>query len=161
MVKRYSLEALKRLREQKVQEQAERVAEQVRQVAQAERAALEATGQRKQLEAQLAEGRSQEGERLARGEATAQDLALQAAWESQASKRIEAARLLERQRAERLVAARKEEEALRQELARCEGEAKAVERHKQSWQAEVTRAEELALEEQALEVWSARQRGRA
>ncbi|MCA9639760.1 MAG: hypothetical protein H6718_23870 [Polyangiaceae bacterium] len=161
MVKRYSLEALKRLREQRVEEQAERVAEQLRQVAQAERQALEATAQRKQLEKQLADERSAEAERLARGEATVQDLALQAAWESQAAGRIENARLKERKLAEQLVAARKEEARRREELALREGEAKAVERHKENWQAEISRAEELALEEQAQEVWSARQRGRA
>lgn len=160
MVKRYSLEDLRRLREQHLRDQTERVAVQVRRVAAAERAAEQASRARLSTQQQLRTARSEHAARLDDGQATALDLARQAAWETEIARQLEQAHARERQAMAKLASEKQQEVSSRAELAAKEAELKAVERHKAAWASAVSRAEELEIEEQALEAWGARPRGR-
>ena len=156
MVARYSLEDLRRLREQHLSDQIERVAAQVGRVSMAERAAEQALEACKRAQRKLDDARSSQASRLDDGQATVQDLARQAAWEGELLRQLEQATARRRQAASHLVSEQQAEARARGQLAEREAELKAVERHKQGWTDAIARAEELDIEEQSLEAWAAR-----
>jgi hypothetical protein len=81
---KYPLEALARLREQKAEDEARKLAEATRDAQAAERAREVAERRRRENEETLAQVRAAEREALARGELSAADLARAAAWASRA-----------------------------------------------------------------------------
>lgn len=156
MHKRYSLEDLRRLREQHLSDQLERVAVSVQRVATAKHVAEQAARASVSAQQKLTNARSEHAARLDGGQAQVQDLARQAAWESEIGRQLEQAKTRARHAVAQLVSEEQQAARLRTELATKEAELKAVERHKQAWLSAVNRAEELEVEEQALEAWGAR-----
>jgi hypothetical protein len=152
----YPLDALRKLRDERAEAQAQSLAEQVARSQQAElclqqrRAACQAHSQRTQASLQP------ERERLAAGKLSGADLQRQI--EFQAAAREQAALLerAEREAAEALGRERAEEQRLRQELSRAEADAQLVRNHEATFHERVTEQRQRAEEEAALEQWNAR-----
>jgi hypothetical protein len=154
----YPLEALRKLRDERAEAQAQSLAEQLAR-SQAAEAKLRGREQaRREHAARTAESVGLERRRLAEGGASGVDLLRVADFEAAA--RVQAA-LLERAEAEARQALDQEraaEQKLRQELSAREAEAKLVRNHEHSFHERQADLAQKAEEEAALEQWSARRR---
>ena len=154
----YPLEALRKLRDERAEAQAQSLAEQLARSQTAE-AKLRAREQaRREHAARTAESVDLERQRLAEGGASGVDLLRVADFEAAA--RVQGA-LLERAEAEARQALDQEraaEQKLRQELSAREAEAKLVRNHETSFHEHQADLAQKAEEEAALEQWSARRR---
>lgn len=160
MKRRYPLEALQKVRRQTVDERAREVAEQARRAEQAEQAAKRVAAARR-VEAERAQRVIDgERERLAEGAARVSDLAAANWWTVGAALRQAAIGQAEQAAKERLAEAQKQETRARTALADADADAKAVDKHRDHWDAERVAAEERAQEEAATEAWSGRHTGR-
>lgn len=153
---RYPLEALRKLRDDRAEQQAHGLASQIARSQAAEKD-LQAREAARRLHAQrAAEAQSLELERLAQGGASGRDLLRLAEFEAAA--RAQAA-LLERAEVEArqaLARERAEEQKLGAELAAREAEAKLVRNHEVSFHERQRDLQQKSEEEAALEQWNGR-----
>ena len=154
----YPLDALRKLRDERAEAQAQSLAEQVARAQQAElclrqrQAACQTHSQRTQASLQP------ERERLATGQLSGADLQRQTEFEAAARAQAVLLERAEREAAEALGRERAEEQRLRQELARAEADAQLVRNHEATFHERVTEQRQRAEEEAALEQWNARRR---
>jgi hypothetical protein len=153
---RYPLDALRQIRKNAVDERVRDVAEHAAGTERARAEAARARQRREVGEASLEAGQAAERERLEAGGARAADLQAEGSWEAAERARVEAARAKELEAAQATAARAAEELAARGRLALAEAEAKAIDRHRDGWQSERARVQELDEEEQAAEGWSAK-----
>ena len=148
---KYPLEPLAKLRDERVEAGTHELARAIGDREAAERAHRAAEAAKARAEAEAQRARDEEAERLARGEATAADLARQGAWEIAA--RAEAG--ANQQRVERAALATQRahetEEQARAQLASRKADADAVHQDHARWKAReekrvLSREEELAEE---------------
>ena len=154
----YPLEALRKLRDERSETQAHRLAEQVARTHAAELRLRDRERARREHAEGAAEDLRRELARVAAGEATGADLSRVSDFE--AATRAQAL-LLERaegEAREALGQARAEEQKLRQKLAELEAEAKLVRNHEAGFLQRRADAVQKAEEEAAQEQWNARRR---
>jgi hypothetical protein len=152
----YPLEALRKLRDERVDAQAEALAVQVARAESAEQRLRERERTRREHAEQAAEAVRQERARLAAGQASGADLLRVSEFEN--AVRAQAV-LLERAEAEArqaLTQERAEEQKLRQKLGELEAEAEVVRKHEAGFRQHHADAVQKAEEEAALEQWNAR-----
>ena len=160
MKRRYPLEPLGTLRKQRVEDRTRLLAEQLERVDQAARAHGAARRTRERAEAELGRTSQSELERLERGEARAVDLERAAVWERAEAARLTGLRRSELSAADRELSERERETGDRQALASADADSRAVERHRESWQAERERTLEQGEEDEALDRFNARTRSK-
>jgi hypothetical protein len=158
--RRYPLEPLGALRKQRVDDRTRQLSAQMERVDQARGAHAAARRTREREEAQLDRTARAERERLARGEARAGDLAREAIWARAEAGRVAGLRRSELAASEREQVERKREIDDRHALARADADARAVERHRERWQADRERGLERNEEDEALDRFNARRKGR-
>jgi hypothetical protein len=152
----YPLDALRKLRDERAEAQAQSLAEQVASVQQAEarlrqrQAALQAHSQRTLASLQC------ERERLAAGQLSGADLLRQTEFEAAARAQAALLERAESEAADALGRERAEEQRLRQELARAEADAQLVRNHETTFHERATEQQLRVEEEAALEQWNAR-----
>jgi hypothetical protein len=154
----YPLEALRKLRDERADAQAQALAKQVARCAAAQAVLLEREQLRREHALRTAETLRVERERIAAGQVLAAEL--QRGSDFEASARAQA-RALERSEAEArelLAQQRAEEQKLRAELGRCEAEAKLARNHEANFHEQRASAVLRAEEEASLERWNARRR---
>lgn len=156
---RYPLDALRRLRRANVDARVREVAEERARSESAETEQRRARLTREQADAESERTQRAERERLESGRARAYDLLLEASWQAGDEARREQLRKAEERARASAERQRRAEEAARAWLGQADADAKAVERHREGWQAERNRERELAEEEGADEAFAAR-RGR-
>jgi hypothetical protein len=152
----YPLEALRKLRDERVEAQVQSLATQVARAEAAEQRLRERERARREHAEQAAESVRQEQARLAAGQASGADLLRVSEFES--AVRAQAA-LLQRAEAEArqaLTQERAEEQKLRQKLSDLEAEAEVVRQHEVGFRQAHADAVQKAEEETALEQWNAR-----
>jgi hypothetical protein len=152
----YPLEALRKLRDDRAEAQAQSLAAQIACSGRAEAALREREHARREQEARTAETLRAEHERLARAGGSGSDLLRLAEFEAGA--RVQSAALAQSEAAarQRLAEERLQEQKLREELSRLEAEAQLVRNHETSFHERHAELQEKADEEAALEQWSAR-----
>ena len=158
MKRRYPLEPLGALRKQRVDERTRQLSQQLERVDQASEAHAAARRTRERGEAKLDRTARSELERLERGEARVADIESAALWA-----RAEAARVAGLCRAELGAAERERDERSReaedrQALAQADADSRAVERHRERWQAERAAGLERNEEDEALDRFNTRAR---
>ena len=154
----YPLEALRKLRDDQTEAQAQALADQVARSAGAARALEQRAAARRAHAQQTRESLDQERARLLGGRVSGAELARASEFETAARAEQE---LLERAEAEArqaLLEARAAEQQLREELARREADAKLVRNHETNFHEHRAEQAERAEEEAALEQWNARHR---
>lgn len=152
----YPLEALRKLRDERVQAQAQALAAQLVRSEDAEQRLRLRERARRELAERAAAGLLDERARLDAGAASGADLSRLN--EFDAAMRAQAA-LLERAEAEArqaLAECRAQEQALRQKLSDLEAEAEVVRQHEAGFRQRQADAAQKAEEEAALEQWNAR-----
>lgn len=154
----YPLEALRKLRDDRAQAQAQALARQLTCVAAAEALLRERERVRREHEAQTAEALRGERTRLASGAASGADLRRVADFEVGARAQSAALARNETAAREQLLEERAEEQQIRAELARLEAEAQLARNHEADFHRRQENAAQKAEEEAALEQWNARQR---
>jgi hypothetical protein len=156
VTRKYPLEALEALRERRVDEQAVRTAEQLRAEQAAERVELAARERHASAEHAVDQAVESERQRLQAGGVRAGELGRAADWQAREHARLaELAQAEQRARVE-LGAERSRSESARQKLAQADADARAVEQHRDAWQARERERVELAEEEAIVEQWSAK-----
>lgn len=156
--RQYPLEALRKLRDERAEAQAQLLAKQLTRVAAAEAALCERERVRRALEAETAATLGAERARLASGDASGADLLRVTEFEKAARARSVALVQAEAEARERLGSERVEEQKLRAELAQLEAEAKLARNHETDFHRRHENAALHAEEEAALEQWNARHR---
>lgn len=154
----YPLEALRKLKDERTDEQARLLSAQVAQTQAAVAKLRERESARAEHAARLREVAQQEQERLARGEVSGGDL--QRSVDFQQAGRVQQ-ELLSRAVSEAqnaLEHARELEQKLREELASREAEAKLVRNHEAGFHARQEARTQKADEEAALDQWNAKRR---
>jgi hypothetical protein len=154
----YPLEALRKLRDDRAEAQAQTLAEQVARASAARAALSERERLRREQAQRTSEALRAERERLVAGAVSGADLQRSAEFEAAARAQ---AQLLERAEAEArdaLAKERAEEERLREELSRREAEAKLTRNHEATFHQQNENVALRAEEEAALEQWNARRR---
>ncbi len=159
--RRYPLHALGRLRDQRVEEETQRVAARSLEARRAAERLAQAAAARQAEEQRVQAVLAEEAERADAGVVSAGELQGLVHWRARAAEEVAARHRAERAREAELAQASNAERQARQALAQADADANAVERHRAGWQAEQDRAAEQAVEEQALEVWMARRGSRA
>lgn len=152
----YPLEALRKLRDERVEAQVQSLAAQLARADAAEQRLRERERARREHAEQATESVQQEQARLAAGQATGADLLRVSEFEQ--AVRAQAA-LLERAEAEArqaLAQERADEQKLRQKLSELEAEAEVVRKHEAGFRQHHADAVQKAEEEAALEQWNAR-----
>lgn len=154
----YPLEALRKLRDERAEAQAQTLARQIARAGAAQAALNERERQRREHAQRTLEALGAERERLAAGAVSGADLLRSAEFEAGARAQ---AQLLERAEAEArdaLAKERAEEQRLRDDLSRREAEAKLTRNHQATFHQQHENAALRAEEESALEQWNARRR---
>jgi hypothetical protein len=154
----YPLEALRKLRDERAEAQAQALAKQLTRVAASETVLRDRERLRREQEAETAETLSAERARLASGAASGADLGRVAEFEKGARARIAVLAQGEAEAREQLAKERAAEHELRAELSRLEAEAKLTRNHEAEFHQRHENAALHAEEEAALEQWNARHR---
>lgn len=152
----YPLEALRKLRDERADEQARRLAEQVALCQQALTELLAREALVREHERRTAEILRVERERLDLAGATGSELARLVDFGVAASVQAERLRRFELEARQRLANERAAEDKLRRELTALEAEAELVRNHEADFQQRETEVAQKADEEAALEQWNAR-----
>ena len=152
----YPLEALRQLRDERAEAQAQRLAAQIARSQAAEAKLTQRQRARREHESATAAALKAERDRLELTGASGAELLRLSEFERAA--RAQAGLLLdsETEARQQLTAERDEEQKLRAELAQLEAEAKLVRNHEVSFHEHHAQLQEKADEEAALEQWSAR-----
>lgn len=153
---RYPLEALRKLRDERAEAQAHRLAAQVARAQAAEAKLRELERARREQAARVAETLRQEHARVAEGGVGGLDLLRLTEFETAARAQAAALERAEGESRQVLTRERAEEQRLRQELSAREAEAKLVRNHEASFHEENAEQQHRAEEEAALEQWNAR-----
>lgn len=152
---RYPFEALHWLRQQRVDRQARELAESAQRVARAREEAARAEASRRSTEQNLSALSRAEQVRLGEGLARAGDLKIVADWQQGAAAELAAKAERERRAREMQASEAVAEASARRALATAGNEAKLIEAHRQAFQSQRAKAEELSEEEAAAEQWTA------
>ena len=154
--KKYPLEALQRVRQDRRETSARALAIAIRAREKAERCRLEAEVERARLEAEAARVRDAESCVLWRGELSVADLQRQGAWDARTRwEDDERARSLAAL-AETVATARAGEGQARADVAVGDAEVKVVSEHQSRWESAGRAVEEAAEEEASAEAWRPR-----
>jgi fused signal recognition particle receptor len=154
----YPLEALRKLRDERAEAQARRLAEQVARSQCAEAKLRERERVRREQEARTAETVGIERQRLVEGAVSGADLQRVADFEVAARAQAELLRRAENEARQALAGERAEEQKLRQQQVEREAEAKLVRNHEAGFHERQVELVQKAEEEAALEQWNARRR---
>jgi len=152
----YPLEALRRLRDERVEARALRLAEQVARSATALARLSQRERARRDHESSTANALQGERDRLELVGASGADLLRVSDFERAARVQAAALSASEAEARQALAAERAEEQKLRVQLAQLEAEAKLVRNHEAGFHEHHAELQEKAEEEAALEQWSAR-----
>ena len=154
----YPLEALRKLRDEHAEAQAQALARQVARTASAQALVFERERLRCEHSRSTAETLRTERERLAAGRASGADLQRASDFEAAVRAQARALESSEFEARELLAQERAEEQKLREELARREAEAELARNHEAYFHARNASATLRAEEEASLEQWNARHR---
>lgn len=154
----YPLEALRKLRDERAEAQARRLAEQVARSRSAEAKLHEHERVRREHEARTAETVDAERRRLVDGGVSGVDLLRVADFEVASRAQAELLRRAEAEARQALASERAEEQKLREQQAEREAEAKLVRNHEAGFHERQAQVAQKAEEEAALEQWNARRR---
>lgn len=154
----YPLEALRQLRDERADAQAQALAGQVARCAEAEAVVLEREQLRREHARATAEMLRLERERIIAGQVLAAELQRGSDFEASARAKARALERSEAEAREMLAQQRAEEQKLREELGRCEAEAKLARNHEANFHEQRASAALRAEEEASLERWNARRR---
>jgi colicin import membrane protein len=158
--RRYPLEALRELRQKTLEDGARELGARSRARAAAEGARVQARKQREVAEHAAELERRAEREELEAGRLNAADLAQGAAWEEAERARLRNLREVETRRAQELDASQNQEATARRALGERHDEAKALDRHRRSFDEQRRRDAEAVEAEAAADAFGAR-RGRS
>jgi hypothetical protein len=154
----YPLEALRKLRDEHAEAQAQGLAKQVARAATAQALLLERERLRREHARSTAEALRSERERLDAGGLSGADLQRASDFEAAARAKSRALESSEVEARELLAQERAQEQKLREELGRREAEAKLARNHEANFHERNASATLRAEEEAALEQWNARRR---
>jgi len=154
----YPLEALRKLRDERAEAQAQALAQQVARSSAAQAVLDERERVRREHARVTAETLRAERERLAQGGASGADLLRVSEFETAARTQAAGLEHAESEARRLLAQQRVEEQKLREELGRREAEAKLARNHEANFHARNASAALHAEEEAALEQWNARRR---
>jgi hypothetical protein len=154
----YPLEALRKLRDERAEAQAQTLAKQIARSGAAQAALNERERQRREHARRTLEALRAERERLAAGAVSGADLLRSADFEAGARAQAQLLERAETEARETLAKERAEEQRLRDELSRREAEAKLTRNHQATFHQQHEDAALRAEEEAALEQWNARHR---
>lgn len=152
----YPLEALRQLRDERVEAQKRALAGQVARCQAAEAQVRERERARREYTQRVADSLRDEGARLAAGEVSGADLARLSDFEAAARAQAAGLERAELEARAVLTQERALQEAERQKLAELEADAELVRRHEADFRQQHVQAAEKADEEAALEQWNAR-----
>jgi hypothetical protein len=155
--KKYPLDPLVRLRQDKVDASTRELAASIQAREGAERARLAAEAERARLAEEARQARAKEERALGRGELSVADLQRQGAWEARTQWEDQARATEVAAATERETAAREGEGRARSRVSTAEAEAKVVTEHRGRWVAEGQRAADATAEEEAADAWRPRQ----
>jgi hypothetical protein len=152
----YPLESLRKLREERSEAHAQRLAAQIARSAAAQVKLTAREQARRDHESAAALAVEAERGRLEQGGASGADLSRLSEFERAARAKTEALLESEASARQQLASERAEEQQLRAQLAKLEAEAELVRHHETSFHERHAELQEKADEEAALEQWSAR-----
>jgi hypothetical protein len=154
----YPLEALRKLRDERAEAQAQALAKQVARCTAAQAVALERERLRREHALVSAETLRAERERLAAGQLSGADLKRASDFEAAARAQARALEHSEAEARKLLAQERVEEQKLRDELGQREAEAKLARNHEANFHEQNASVTLRAEEEASLEQWNARRR---
>lgn len=154
----YPLEALRKLRDERAEAQAQALAQQVARSSAAQAVLVERERARREHARVTAETLSTERERLARGGVSGADLLRASEFETAARAQAAGLERAESEARQLLAQQRAEEQKLREELGQREAEAKLARNHEANFHEQNASVALQAEEEAALEQWNARRR---
>ncbi len=154
--KPYPLDALSRVRSERLGECQSALAAAIAAREEAERGHARLLAQREAARREVSAIREREARSLGGGALSASDLQRGSAWEARVTWEDDERTCAVAESADRVVAAKRAETKAREEVAAAEAAFRSVDEHRARWQGERARAEEAAAEEEASEAWRPR-----
>ncbi len=159
MKRRYPLETLRHVKSRSVDDRATEVGDAMKRTKKAAEEALRAAAERHREEDETTNVAARERARLEDGESSVADLARAGDYTLGAEDRVTKKRAAETCAEQALLEETERETEARDRLTRADADAKAVEKHRDKWQARENAAADQAEDEAAEEVWNSRRRG--